>query len=296
MHDAVAEPGHGLREQDGEGVHALGDAAQPFGPVIHGVHARHHGEEHLRGADVARGLLAPAVPRAALHRHAERGTAGGIARYADDAAGHVAPMGLPRREERRVRAAVAHRYAEPLRVPHGDVRAPLPRRHQHGEGEQVGRDRHERPRGMRLVTERAVVLDLPLGRGILQQRADHAGAELETRGIRDDGLHAARLRPGAHDRDRLRVASLRNHEHRRGAGGTFATASVRFIASAAAVASSSREALAIGRAVRSATIVWKLSRASSRPCAISGWYGVYAVYQPGFSTMLRWMTWGVKEW
>src|SRR5436189_437653 len=79
-------------------------------------------------------------------------------------------------------------------------------------------------------------------------------------------------------------------------GGTFATASVRFIASAAAVASSSREALAIGRAVRSATIVWKLSSASSRPCAISGWYGVYAVYQPGFSTMLRWMTWGVKEW
>src|SRR5256884_7897634 len=78
-------------------------------------------------------------------------------------------------------------------------------------------------------------------------------------------------------------------------GGTFATASVRFIASAAAVASSSREALAIGSAVRSATIVWKLSRASSRPCAISGWYGVYAVYQPGVSTMLRWMTWGVKE-
>src|SRR2546427_4986735 len=65
---------------------------------------------------------------ARLQRHAERGTAGGIARYADDAAGHVAPMGLPRREERRVRAAVAHRYAEPLQVPHGDVRAPLPRR------------------------------------------------------------------------------------------------------------------------------------------------------------------------
>src|SRR2546429_249913 len=114
MHDAVAEPGHGLREQDGEGVHALGDAAQPFGPVIHGVHARHHGEEHLRGADVARGLLAPDVLLARLQRHAERGTARGIARYADDAAGHVAPMGLPRREERGVRAAVAHRYAEPL--------------------------------------------------------------------------------------------------------------------------------------------------------------------------------------
>ena len=43
------------------------------------------------------------------------------------------------------------------------------------------------------------------------------------------------------------------------------------IASAAAVASSSSEALAIGSPVRSATIVWKLSSASSRPCEISAW-------------------------
>ncbi len=43
------------------------------------------------------------------------------------------------------------------------------------------------------------------------------------------------------------------------------------------------------------TIVWKLSSASSRPCAISAWYGVYAVYQPGFSRMLRWITGGVMQ-
>src|SRR5206468_2485527 len=49
------------------------------------------------------------------------------------------------------------------------------------------------------------------------------------------------------------------------------------IASAAAVASSSRDAPARGRPVRSATTVWKLIRASSRPWAISAWYGVYAV-------------------
>jgi len=54
-------------------------------------------------------------------------------------------------------------------------------------------------------------------------------------------------------------------------GGTATTASVRCIASAAAVASSSRDAFAIGSAVKSETIVWKLSNASSRPCAISGW-------------------------
>lgn len=46
------------------------------------------------------------------------------------------------------------------------------------------------------------------------------------------------------------------------------------IASAAAVDSSSREAPEVGSPVRSATTVWKLSSASSRPWLISGWYGV----------------------
>ena len=49
------------------------------------------------------------------------------------------------------------------------------------------------------------------------------------------------------------------------------TASVKCIASAAAVASSSREAFAISSPVRSDTTVWKVSNASSRPCAISAW-------------------------
>ena len=65
------------------------------------------------------------------------------------------------------------------------------------------------------------------------------------------------------------------------------------IASAAAVASSSSEAFARSSPVRSATIVWKFSSASSRPCEISGWYGVYAVYQAGFSSTLRRITGGV---
>ncbi len=46
------------------------------------------------------------------------------------------------------------------------------------------------------------------------------------------------------------------------------------MASAAAVPSSSSEALARSMPVRSLTIVWKFSRASSRPWEISGWYGV----------------------
>ena len=65
------------------------------------------------------------------------------------------------------------------------------------------------------------------------------------------------------------------------------------MASAAAVASSSIEALARSMPVRSLTMVWKLRSASNRPWEISGWYGVYAVYQAGFSSRLRWITGGV---
>ncbi len=65
------------------------------------------------------------------------------------------------------------------------------------------------------------------------------------------------------------------------------------IASAAAVASSNSDAPATGSPVRSDTIVWKFSSASSRPWEISGWYGVYAVYQAGFSNTERRTTGGV---
>ncbi len=41
--------------------------------------------------------------------------------------------------------------------------------------------------------------------------------------------------------------------------------------STTAVDSSSIEALAVASPVRSVTIVWKLMRASRRPCEISGW-------------------------
>ena len=45
--------------------------------------------------------------------------------------------------------------------------------------------------------------------------------------------------------------------------------------------------------VRSLTMVWKFRSASSRPWEISGWYGVYAVYQAGLSSTFRRMTGGV---
>ncbi len=124
-------------------------------------------------------------------------------------------MLLPRREERRMRAAVAHRHAEALRVADGDVGAPLAGGFEQREGEQVGRDRHERTHGVRPLAHRVIVLDLAVRQRILEQRADHAGPELEGRGIGDDGLDAARLGAGANHGDRLRVAPFCDHEERR---------------------------------------------------------------------------------
>ncbi len=68
---------------------------------------------------------------------------------------------------------------------------------------------------------------------------------------------------------------------------------MRATASATAVASSSSDAFATSRPVRSSTTCWKFSSASRRPCEISGWYGVYAVYQAGDSRTLRRITGGV---
>ena len=90
--------------------------------------------------------------------------------------------------------------------------------------------------------------------------------------VGDDHLDAERLGAGLHDGDRLRQQSASTTNT--APAGALLRAPASVIASAAAVASSSREAPATGSPVRSATIVWKLSSASSRPCEISGWYGV----------------------
>ena len=61
------------------------------------------GEARLRGADVARRLVAPDVLLARLHGHAQRRLAARVAADADDAAGHEALVLRGAREERGVR-------------------------------------------------------------------------------------------------------------------------------------------------------------------------------------------------
>ena len=176
------------------------------------------------------------------------------------------------RHEAGVRAAVEQRDAEALRRADHDVGAELAGRLEQGEREQVGGDDGERAALVRGVDQRPRVEDPAGGAGVLHQ---HAGQRRPRAGRRRGRRRpprcpsprrgcgpprwsaAARRRRPRTDRRRLRFARRTS-----------------VIASAAAVPSSSRLALAVGSPVRSPTTVWKLSSASSRPWEISGWYGV----------------------
>ena len=66
----LAELGQRIGQHACHAMHALGDGLQTFRPVIHRIHARDDSEQHLRGADVRRGLLAADVLLARLESEA----------------------------------------------------------------------------------------------------------------------------------------------------------------------------------------------------------------------------------
>ena len=174
---------------------------------------------------------------------------------------------IARRKKRRVRSAEAERHAEALRVADGDVRAEFSRRLQQRQRQKIRGDDDQRAGVVRLLNEFSVIENRAVGGGILHQRAENSLVEFELRDDRQPRLRCraasrafARPRSFADGNCSRRRKSLPFRLQRRGTS---------VIASAAAVASSSSDALAISIAVRSVIIVWKFSSASSRPCAIS---------------------------
>ena len=106
-------------------MHAAGDPPQTFRAVINRVGGGHVGQQRLRRADVARGLVAADVLLARAQRQAKRRPAARILRDAHQPAGHLTLEGVPRREKCRVRPAVAERHAESLGAPYRDIGAEL---------------------------------------------------------------------------------------------------------------------------------------------------------------------------
>ncbi len=209
----IAEMAQPLGQRRRQGVHPAGDRLQPLGAVVDGVHARHHGEEHLGRADVAGGLLAADVLLAGLHRHAQGGLAPAVARDADDPPRNLALVLLAGGEERRVRPAVAHGDAEPLRRADRDVGAEFARRPQQGQRQQVGRHHYEGAGGVGLLGDRGVVHHPAVGRRVLEEDAEEVPRrEVDRRRIADPDVDADRAGAGLDHLDRLRMAVLGDEE------------------------------------------------------------------------------------
>ena len=132
--------------------------------------------------------------------------------HADQAAGHVALVGVLAGHEAGMRAAETERHAETLGRAHGDVGAPLARRGQHGQRQQVRGHGHHRALRVRGVGQLAVVGHRAGAVRVLQQ---HAEAFRQAFGLVAHGdFDVQALGAGAHDLDGLRVHVARDEEHR----------------------------------------------------------------------------------
>ncbi len=201
-------------------VHARGDPRQPLRSVVNRVEARDIRQQRLRRADVRGRLFAADVLLARLQRHAIRRIALRVHRHADDPARRLAHVLLERREERRMRAAVTERHAEPLRVAVDDVGAHLARRRQQRQRQQVGANRDQHPCRLRPRDERPQVEDAAAVVRRLDQRAEDALAELhrvESFVRHQDDLDAERFRPCVQQVERLRKTRVGHQELRRAA-------------------------------------------------------------------------------
>ena len=259
--------------------HPRRDGDEARRPVVLRVERRNHGEQHLRGADVARGALAADVLLTGLQRQPVRRLAVGVDADPDEPARQRALQSLAYRHEAGVRAAEADRHAEALRRSHGHVGAPLTRWHEQRQREQVGRGDDERAGVVRAGDEGTQVAYRSRGRRIAHQHAERrrprAGGAVTSNGTSSIPSGSARVCSTASVCGWV-SASTRN----RGDADEPARRHSA-IASAAAVASSSRLAPATARPVRSVTTVWNPSSASSRPWLISGWYGRVRRVPPG---------------
>ncbi len=205
----AAEPAQALGEHRGVGRDALGDALQPGGPVVDGVHAGDHRGQHLRRADVRGRALAPDVLLARLQREPIGRRAVRVDADADQAPGQAALVLVAAGEVGGVRAAAAHRHAEALGRAAGDVGAELARRRDQRQREQVGGD--DEGGAVRVDARRvaAHVVQRAAGRRPLREHREVVAARDQAipllGRVGEDDLEAERRRARAQHLDRLRM-------------------------------------------------------------------------------------------
>ena len=193
-------------------MHPPRDAAQAFCPVVHGVHRRHHGQQHLRRADVRRRLFAPDVLLARLQGQAVGRAVLGVDRQPDQASRQVALEPCLDRHEGGVRASVPERHAEALGRADDDVGAPLPRRPQQRERQQVGSHRHQGPAPVGLRCHGGEVADGTRRAGILLHHPEEVPARQPGLEVRHFDVDPERRQPRGQHGQRLRQAVGVDHD------------------------------------------------------------------------------------
>ncbi len=177
----VTQPVQSFRQVDRQAVNALGDPAEAFRAVVDGIHARHHGQQHLGGANVARRLVAADVLLPRLQCQAIGCFAVGIPRNTHEAAGQLAHVIGLAGEKGRMGAAEPQRDAEALRGADGNVCTDFARRTQQRERQEICGYHHQDARGVGLVDQGRVVANAAVRRRGLQQETEnlilHAGKE-----------------------------------------------------------------------------------------------------------------------
>jgi len=114
--------------QPGKAMGAMRDPAQSFRPVVDGVHAGHHGQQHLRGADVARGLLTPNVLLTGLQGEAIGRGAVGVHRHPYEPTRKLSLEARPHGDVAGVRPTETKGHTEALGCSDHDVGVHLARR------------------------------------------------------------------------------------------------------------------------------------------------------------------------
>ena len=191
--------------------------------MVRGVHRGDDGQQHLRRADVAGRLLPADVLFPGLQRQPVGRMAVGVHRHPDQPPRELALQTLPDADITGLRAAEAHRDAEPLGGAHRDVSAELAGRNKQGQRQQVGRDGHQGAAAVRRLDHRARVADRAARPRVRQQHPEQLTVRLRGHQLSGDvpghELDAERLCPSGQHGKHLGQAVLVGKENPAAPGG-----------------------------------------------------------------------------
>ena len=215
-------------------MHAQGNAQQTLRPVIHGVHACHNSEQHLRSTNIAGRFFAANVLLTGLQCEAIRRLALRVNGHTRNASGHIAFVRIARGHVSGVRPAIAHGYAEALRSSNDDVRAPNARRFEQNKRERISGANEQCASGMSRCGRRCHVVNLTRRGRVLREHGEVIARFHELGCKTDFDFDAQRLSARLHAINGLRMAIARDDDgvarrfrltfrqrHRLGSGSAF---------------------------------------------------------------------------